>query len=35
MVLTVDLSPEEVQRLAAIAEREGRPVADVVRDALV
>lgn len=35
MVLTVDLNPEEARRLSAIAEREGRTVAEVAHDALV
>jgi len=29
MVLTIDLSPEQAQHLAQIAEREGRDVAEV------
>ncbi len=35
MVLTVDLTPDEARRLAVLAVREGRTVADVAHDALV
>ena len=34
MILTIDLSPEQAHRLAKIAEREGRAVADVAADLL-
>lgn len=35
MVLTLDLNPEEAARLAALAEREGRPVSEVAHDLLM
>lgn len=35
MVLTLGLNPEEAGRLAALAEREGRPVSEVAHDLLM
>lgn len=35
MVLTLDLNPEEAGRLAALAEREGRPVSEGAHDLLM